>query len=112
MDLIPNFKNFIRKHFPLIASVIELNRQLRKGCFPIYLDYRVDPKPRYGWGKPEHKILHEILDKNRPRYASFIEDIRSFGVGLREIPYDKPQDTLTPYWSNGYVMGIDAIALY
>src|SRR5215831_16806409 len=111
MDMVPDLKTVVRKRFPLGAQLIEHYKRLKRGQIPIYLDYRVDPQPRYGWGKVPHETLYRIFDENRATYASFIERVGSFREDLRKIPCDAP-DEFTPYWSNGYVTGVDALSLY
>ncbi len=34
----------------------------------LFLEYKVDMKPRYGHGKPAHKELYEIIDANKNFY--------------------------------------------
>ena len=39
----------------------------------LFLEYKVDFKPRYGHGKPPHKDLHNIIDANRDKYKELIK---------------------------------------
>jgi hypothetical protein len=45
----------------------------RSGIVPanqlVILDYPVNPRPRYGYGKPPHSKLAEIINANRAAYA-------------------------------------------
>ena len=36
-----------------------------KKRYPIFLEYPVKPQPRYGYGKPPHPGLYEIINRNR-----------------------------------------------
>lgn len=38
----------------------------------IILDYPVHPKPRFGWNKPPHAKLYEIINRNRLVYAEYL----------------------------------------
>ncbi len=38
----------------------------------LFLEYKVDFKPRYGHGKPAHQGLYEIIDSNRDNYKYLI----------------------------------------
>ncbi|PHJ38318.1 hypothetical protein P378_10830 [Desulforamulus profundi] len=37
----------------------------------IFLDYPVNPEPCYGYGKPPHPELTEILNRNTPVYQKY-----------------------------------------
>jgi hypothetical protein len=107
-----NFKRFVKRLFPSLAAAIEAQRKIWSGSFPIYLDYSINPSPRYGWGKPSHRMLYDVINANRVQYGSYIQAISSFKSALRSIPYTEPRDPASPYWSNGYMMGLDAASLY
>jgi hypothetical protein len=100
------------KRFPYLASAYELNRRLRQGNLPVYLDYSVKPQARYGWGKAAHPLLYSTINANRMRYAEVIDEFTAFAERLAAIPVDEPSDPNTPYWENGYVMGLDPVSLY
>src|ERR1700680_3253482 len=38
---------------------------------PIYLDYPVNPRPRYGYGCPPHTQLNNIIGLHRAKYAAW-----------------------------------------
>jgi hypothetical protein len=83
-----------------------------KVAFPIFVDYEVHPAPRYGYGKPPHAELFQLLNANRERYAKTLLEIFEFTAQLRDIPAHAPEDTGAPYWLNGYLQGLDAASLY
>lgn len=84
----------------------------RKSGFPIFLDYELRSTPRYGYGKPAHPLLHQHIDANRERYKANIQEIARFRDALKTIPATKPDDPEAPYWSNGFLEGLDAASLY
>jgi hypothetical protein len=46
--------------------------------FNIELEYALHSSPRYGWGKPSHPLLYDLLDRNRDRYREFLHKISQF----------------------------------
>jgi predicted O-methyltransferase YrrM len=81
--------------------------------FTIELEYALQSAPRYGWGKPAHPLLYELLDRNRDRYREFLHKISRFEPVFRTVPLVPPHgDTLSPFWQNGFIPGLDAAALY
>ncbi len=81
------------------------------GRQPIYLDYPVHPSPRYGWGRPPHPGLHDLLAGHRARYAEILDRLGAFAPGLKAIPVST-EDAQAPRWLNGYMGGLDAAMLY
>lgn len=39
----------------------------------LFLDYNVNFKPRYGYGKPAHTLLLNTIDANRNIYKDYLE---------------------------------------
>ena len=81
--------------------------------FPIRLDYPIKPQPRYGYGKPPHPQLTEIIGRNKLAYQ---ETLRGF-VGLLEhlvkIPVSPDlEDPRRPHWNNKWFEGVDALSVY
>jgi predicted O-methyltransferase YrrM len=79
----------------------------------VYLDYRVKTIPRYGHGKPPHKLLNEIINKNREGYKDLIARFLSY----REVFFalktqDKEQDDTQPAYNNKFLPGLDIVVLY
>ena len=79
---------------------------------PVYLDFKVDSKPRYGWGNPPHELLYKIINNNRNQYISLTNRFLDYSSHLATIPIEKPDDTTAPYWHNTYFGGLNAVALY
>jgi hypothetical protein len=85
---------------------------LSQGGFPIIIDYEIRPRPRYGYGKPPHEKLFEILDRNRSDYAELLGQFLQFKNDFQKIPVHEPEDPRTPYWQNRYFLGPDPVSLY
>ena len=62
------------------------------GEFPVFLDYEVRSVPRYGYGRPPHGKLFEILNRNRLEYARTLQRFLEFKDSLQRIPVHKPED--------------------
>ncbi|MSR21676.1 MAG: class I SAM-dependent methyltransferase [Gemmatimonadetes bacterium] len=81
------------------------------GRQPIYLDYPVRPSPRYGWGRPPHPGLQELLASSSAQYAEVLDRLAPFAPGLKAIQLST-QDAQEPRWANAYISGLDAVTLY
>jgi len=97
---------------PNIEKIKMLVRQVRGKVSPIYLDYKVDPVPRWGWGKAPHSRLYEIVDTGRWRYEELIREFENLADKMARIGTDSPADPTQPHWGNGYFPGLNAISLY
>lgn len=73
------------------------------------------PGSRYGYGKPPHKILYEMINKQRDNYHHRLDEILQLKNNLCEIPVyadeDAP-DSGIPHWDNAWLPGLDAASLY
>ncbi|MBT3545889.1 MAG: hypothetical protein QNK55_07075 [Saprospiraceae bacterium] len=76
-------------------------------------EYPVDMKPRYGHGLPPHKQLYDIIDAERNTYRALIDAALSNQNEIAEIQdSSKVTDSKLPGWNNGFLPGIDIIAIY
>lgn len=82
--------------------------------YPIILDYPFKSIPRYGFGKPPHPRLNEVIQKNRQQYAETLQSFLQFGEDLARIGDQEPLGAgrSNPYWLNNFFTGLDATALY
>lgn len=79
----------------------------------LFLEYKVDFKPRYGYGKPAHPELLNIIDANRDTYRHFINKALSYREAIWSIRDTKVEtDPVKPTWNNGFLPGLDIISLY
>lgn len=79
----------------------------------LFLEYKVDFKPRYGHGKPAHQDLYKIIDSNRNTYKGIIEKALLYKDELWSIQDSKKEtDSKKPYWNNGFLPGLDIIMIY
>lgn len=84
--------------------------RLARGYQPIFLDYRVDPVPRYGYGRPAHPELTAILSAGDDRYRQILAGFLRFTPQLLQIPAHAPDSR--PAWINKWFAGLDTFALY
>ncbi len=81
-------------------------------AYPVFLEYRANPKPRYGHGSPPHRRLYEIVNKNRELYKNYLNRFLKYREDLLQIPKNGKSNANAPNWINGWLPGLDAIALY
>ena len=79
----------------------------------VYLDYRVELKPRYSENSdlPYHEILYDIVRKNNDGYLNLLSQFIEYRDQINSIAINE-QDKLEPYWNNGFLPGLDVISLY
>ena len=76
-----------------------------------YLDHPVNPAPRYGYGKPPHKKLYDLINGGRSNYSKLLQGFVKYKDFLKAIPIDAV-DSFTPYWKNIWIPGLDALSIY
>ena len=81
--------------------------------FPILLDYPINPVPRYGYGKPPHKRLYELINENSEFYKKYLTDFVSQRSAFLRINYHKESNSdLDPHLSNDFLPILDAYVQY
>jgi len=79
----------------------------------LFLEYKVDFKPRYGHGKPAHLDLLKIIDANRDNYEILINKALSLKENIWTIQNSGKENSPTnPTWNNGFLPGLDIIGIY
>lgn len=79
----------------------------------LFLEYKVEFKPRHGHGLPPHGRLYDIVNANRAEYAVWLERIMHYKPHLQAIrKADVVKDPSEPGWNNGFLPGLDILALY
>ena len=77
----------------------------------IALDYKVDPTPRWGFGKPTHPRLEALIGAGKEGYRELLESFEEYREDFLAIP-ERSEDPSQPSRDNGYFAGLDALALY
>ena len=83
-----------------------------KKRYPIFLEYPVKPQPRYGYGKPPHPGLYEIINRNRACYEDYLRRLCSFKEDVAGVALRSRIDTLEPTWENGMLPGLDGLSIF
>lgn len=94
-------------------NINEIYRFLSPRFQSLFLEYKVDFKPRYGHGKPPHQDLYRIIDRNRENYKDLINKSLLLKESIWIIKNsDKETDSIKPTWNNGFLPGLDIIGIY
>lgn len=93
-------------------SVLLNFQRLAHGYQPIFLDYKVEAVPRYGYGKPAHPELTRVLASNDAEYARLLAQFLSFSDKLFRISLREPRESPEPSWLHDWLDGLDTLALY
>lgn len=79
----------------------------------LFLDYKVDFKPRYGHGNPAHPELLKIINANREDYKGLLQKAISYKNNIWSIRESKSErDPNKPAWNNGFLPGLDIVGIY
>ena len=79
----------------------------------LFLEYKVNFKPRYGHGKPAHPDLLYIIDANRDTYKELINKSLLLKENIWTIKDSGLETSAThPTWNNGFLPGLDIIGIY
>jgi hypothetical protein len=79
----------------------------------LFLEYKVNFKPRYGHGKPPHKILYEIINKHRITYSEILNESLKYKDVFHN--FKKMSDEKNPHlpvYNNGFLPGLDIVMIY
>ena len=73
--------------------------------------YPVDPIPRWGYGKPPHLRITNILNKQRREFSAVLSQLAQCTEVLASVPPEGDPASITPYWNNSWFGDLDAAAL-
>lgn len=91
----------------------EIYRFLNPRFQSLFLEYKINFKPRYGYGNPPHSELYSIINANRENYREFLSKALQLKENLWRIKDSKSEsDSVKPTWNNGFLPGLDIIGLY
>jgi len=68
-------------------------------------------EPRYGYGRPSHPRLSELLSRSDGEYRDVLDEFKIYTDDLLAIPLDKTVPS-EPHWRNGLLFGLDGVSLY
>jgi hypothetical protein len=97
---------------PGLGWLRKIIEERRAHPFSIALDFPVRPQPRYGYGRPMHARLAELIDAQRGTYGALLEQFLVYKPDLWRIEATAGQDPRAPIWINGFLPGLDAVSLY
>lgn len=79
----------------------------------LFLEYKVDMRPRYGHGLPAHPELLQIIEDQRSSYLDFIDKALAHKDSIWKIRDSKSEtDSRLPVWNNGFLPGLDIVMIY
>jgi len=78
----------------------------------LFVEYPVRRAPRYGYGRPPHQQILEILDGHRGTFEDFLRGLSEIKPLLDSIPLNATEsDTAKPFWNSEWFGPRDAAAL-
>jgi len=101
-------KKIMNAH-PKVKNALKI---LFKGAQVIVLDYPVNPVPRYGYGKPPHQGIYNIINQNRAVYKKHLKNCLKYKENFLSINLLEGEDKSSPFWINPWFTGLDAVSLY
>jgi hypothetical protein len=79
----------------------------------LHADYKVDFRPRFGHGQPPHPQLNSIIEAQQETYLTWLHRIaeeKEFPHSLKDAANESNPEI--PAWNNGFLPGLDILALY
>jgi hypothetical protein len=73
----------------------------------IEVDYEYHPAKR---GRYRHMV--KLLSRYEDTYCDFLSSAMSYVSSFEKIPFEADPATVTPFWRNGWIPGLDAVSLY
>lgn len=91
----------------------KLYRFLNPKFQSLFLEYKVEMRPRYGHGHPPHPELYDIVNKEREHFRALLTEAKEFiphFLNFREANVET--DPSLPVWNNGFLPGLDMVMIY
>jgi hypothetical protein len=97
----------------MINRIKSLYKFLSSKFQTVHLEYKVNVRPRYGYGKPAHTLLYKIINQNREIFKDNLQFFLKYSNEIQSIKrYSDEKDENNPAWNNGYLPGLDIIGIY
>lgn len=91
----------------------QLYRFLHPRFEKLFLEYKVEFRPRYGHGLPPHDMLYRMINANRSQYRELLEKALTYREQLWQIKEAKDETSpLLPGWNNEFLPGLDIVSIY
>lgn len=79
----------------------------------LFLEYKVDFKPRYGHGNKPHEALYKIINENRDAYCKILDKAIGYSNEIWKIKTsENEKNPIKPCWNNSFLPGLDIISIY
>jgi predicted O-methyltransferase YrrM len=96
-----------------MSVIKKIYRFLNPKFQTVFLDYKVDSKPRYGHGKLPHSGLYDIINSNRKEYKNLIDKALEFKYVFQSFQsMDVEKDDQKPVYNSGFLPGLDIVSLF
>ena len=95
-----------------MAHVAQRAHTIMMGSRPIVVAYASEPRPRWGHGRPPHAGLEAVIGAGRARYEASIRELGQYRAAMEAIADVAEPDSEEASWTNPYLSGLDAAALY
>lgn len=100
---------FLLRHPGIISRAGDLLMKMHL----IYVNYKVNPIPRYGYGKPAHPQLYRIIAANDALYRQMLERLLEYREYYLRIPSrESEREPDLPAWTNYGIGAFDALQIY
>jgi Methyltransferase domain len=95
-----------------MMTVAAQRSKIMMGAYPVIISYPGQLSPRWTNNVAGHPGLAKIIDENRSEYRGLIADFGAFRAAIESVPNGVSDNPTDPSWTNSFLTGIDAVALY